>query len=1534
MAFPTGINSANFNSCSRWNLQNGNLTSVGTNGGTSAYGTRDQCGNVWEWNETTFVEANENVKSLRGGAWNSPSANQLASSVFIGAQPNLKTFNIGLRLVHLSGLNSFSNFVGINESGNNPDTNGYGQVNYNYSIMLHPVTNAEYAVFLNNTDPNGSNGTQTYSSQMATDIRGGISLVSANPAGSKYVVKNNMGNKPVVYVNWFCGARMANWLHNGSGSTETGAYELLFAQNGTSFTRNIDAKYAICSENEWYKSAYYKGSGLSDTYWKYATQSNSDPVCVEATTTGDGPVANTFPSPTPSTTPTLTPSITPSLTISPTNTPSNTITITVTPTITPSQSVTPTITPTNTTTPTITPTKTPTVTPTITPTNTTTPTITPTITPTLTRTPTKTPTPTASLTPTNTPTPTLTPTVTPTSSIFVAPVNKYKPMILEHIFSIKDYAANSDLSLLSPQYGSTTFAVGTTEYNLWQTFISNIATIYSTQSVDGSSQIFWTLPSGNSYIGNPNSTLKKLEKNKSYYFILRDYPNHPIRIPFFDNQTSSINTNNNTICSYINISGISKNGTVLQQSDQLYSTININLSGLSPGSQYKYRFDCKDASVPCSIYPRSGNIIARNDNSSEITSVFEFGFDKDFIGKANLNQNFNKISSDIYGILDFVLYKDTIQPITNAANYSSNAIWNGLPNLTTVGLNGGPSPYGIYDMAGQVYEWTDSIPIDKPNNRILRGGSWLDSDPISLSRDSFKDHDIYSIFDDGGFGFRIGSYDNDYNYSNYALIGASEFEEIDNSCNLSEILYDFYLNKYPVTNAEYCEFLNDTDPLGQNIFDIYDYRMANHHTGGIVYNDCAIAGSKYEIKPFMADKPVTFISWIRAAKYTNWIHHDKGWTTYNNVNNDSRAEDWVDSGIDILPNELLRISASGEIKWTNILTNNYTGPSGAPFTNHGCCFNLPQASGLNAAMLVGKIGLNGTLFPIGTGISMNPEVSGRLYLGINDVRCVTDNNGSFDITVRIKSSSDLIYNILHSGAYDLRTLTIDTPIYRDENAKYFLPSNNEWYKAAFYDEENNKFWQYPTQSDSIPLAVVANSDGEASSVDNLCPLEFNNLFTIRHPSGLNIINNNSQCPNIISFTKDIILTPASGDYVNIQASLTGLVPNNRYSYIFDSIDSNWPCNISPKSGEFIATNNSKNIAAILTFMHKNATNNNLPPISTVTNDVNNIYNIIGCAVSSLDQNCDSASFGSIIRCENCYTKELITDVEFAMHPSSENTIAVSGGGCSQAIPLMVNIVNSNPNPYLDSINNLISPEKYSYTFSSDIKNVNFYPQGGHAYVADSGRITTLVDLNGNDNVIVRVNVVRASTGSTSSDYIGLKCAKACTPSPTQTRPSTPTPTRSATATPTITRSVSLTPSISPSLSLSKSVTPTPTRTATITPTATPTITPTRTPAPSVSPTPSISRSVSLTPSVSITQSVSRTATITPTPGASSTPTRTPTATVTPSITTSVSLTPSISITPTITPTHTVTPTPSYTPDFMRINAINFKQDADWEGTIQ
>jgi len=90
-------NFANFQSDADWNGQNGNVTTVGTNGGASAYGTFDQSGNLAEWNDLTGAAGSQ--RGMWGGYYFDPHM-ELASfssrSPF--TSPLLEDSGIGFRL--------------------------------------------------------------------------------------------------------------------------------------------------------------------------------------------------------------------------------------------------------------------------------------------------------------------------------------------------------------------------------------------------------------------------------------------------------------------------------------------------------------------------------------------------------------------------------------------------------------------------------------------------------------------------------------------------------------------------------------------------------------------------------------------------------------------------------------------------------------------------------------------------------------------------------------------------------------------------------------------------------------------------------------------------------------------------------------------------------------------------------------------------------------------------------------------------------------------------------------------------------------------------------------------------------------------------------------------------------------------------------------------------------------------------------------------------------------------------------------------
>ncbi len=178
--------------------------------------------------------------------------------------------------------------VPVGDIGNAPDTRyetpGYGSVSYPYNIGKYEVTAGQYTEFLNKVA--ATDTYQLYDPGMAnTEYGSGISR-SGSSGSYMYSVHASFVNRPVGYVSYWDACRFANWLHNGqptgaqgAGTTETGAYTLngYNGTDGRTIQRNPGARWALPSEDEWYKAAYYKGGSTNAGYWDYPTRSNTAP---------------------------------------------------------------------------------------------------------------------------------------------------------------------------------------------------------------------------------------------------------------------------------------------------------------------------------------------------------------------------------------------------------------------------------------------------------------------------------------------------------------------------------------------------------------------------------------------------------------------------------------------------------------------------------------------------------------------------------------------------------------------------------------------------------------------------------------------------------------------------------------------------------------------------------------------------------------------------------------------------------------------------------------------------------------------------------------------------------------------------------------------------------------------------------------------------------------------------------------------------------------------------------------------------------
>ena len=62
-------------------------------------------------------------------------------------------------------------------------------------------------------------------------------------------------------------------------------------------------------------------------------------------------------------------------------------------------------------------------------------------------------------------------------------------------------------------------------------------------------------------------------------------------------------------------------------------------------------------------------------------------------------------------------------------------------------------------------------------------------------------------------------------------------------------------------------------------------------------------------------------------------------------------------------------------------------------------------------------------------------------------------------------------------------------LFRNTEAHYFLPSADEWYKAAFYDPVTDQFFDFPNGSDTAPLPVASGTDPNTAVYEQTGPAD-------------------------------------------------------------------------------------------------------------------------------------------------------------------------------------------------------------------------------------------------------------------------------------------------------------------------------------------------------------------------------------------------------------------------------------------------------------
>jgi hypothetical protein len=283
------FSTANFNYNPNTNLFAAKLSSVGSNGRNSYYGTYDQNGNVREWLESDTTEGVISQSYAAGGSYNTVDPLSLKSIDSLAISGKYE--DVGFRIASITNINdnfntnlnlSFVNVLNPNNiadpgvpgvgniriDGSDSIEENLGVVNKNYRIGIFEITNSQYVTFLNSvaTVLNNPVTNNLYNVNMSGTL-GGI-VASGNDTTVEYSIKNNMGNKPVNFVSYINSLQFINWIENGAPSgidqseadeiINEGAYQILLAGNNYYISANKNRKYFLPSLNQYHKAAYFE----------------------------------------------------------------------------------------------------------------------------------------------------------------------------------------------------------------------------------------------------------------------------------------------------------------------------------------------------------------------------------------------------------------------------------------------------------------------------------------------------------------------------------------------------------------------------------------------------------------------------------------------------------------------------------------------------------------------------------------------------------------------------------------------------------------------------------------------------------------------------------------------------------------------------------------------------------------------------------------------------------------------------------------------------------------------------------------------------------------------------------------------------------------------------------------------------------------------------------------------------------------------------------------------------------------------------
>jgi formylglycine-generating enzyme required for sulfatase activity len=330
--------------------------------------------------------------------------------------------------------------------------------------------------------------------------------------------------------------------------------------------------------------------------------------------------------------------------------------------------------------------------------------------------------------------------------------------------------------------------------------------------------------------------------------------------------------------------------------------------------------------------------------------------------------------------------------------------------------------------------------------------------------------------------------------------------------DIGSVAYDYEISKYETTNAQYAEFLNSqasqcdsegrSDPLILYPGDTYGIAR----TGA----ECSIDDPYvYTPEPGKENSPVRGTNFFNATRFANWYENGKPAfippepTQIVSQCTNALQEVFFDAGLSGCKDQTRTIDGKQvNLPYENIPTLHF---------RDGMEIVHPMGTGLTVdtyfsikkkmfQILVNNPGTPGSDYRIGDTLQVE---AGAIKDGFFSSPCNTEATVTLNAS-HFRTSADAL---TEAGSADIcprinfaRTVPNPDPTQpdvdevvvwgadvseRSTGAEFFVPSGDEWHKAAYYNKNTASYSDFPTGSDTKPTCACPGEPGNAANCDSV-----------------------------------------------------------------------------------------------------------------------------------------------------------------------------------------------------------------------------------------------------------------------------------------------------------------------------------------------------------------------------------------------------------------------------------------------------------------